>query len=156
MDYIALQTLFMGFFWKEYWHWLSFCSPGNLPNPGNKPSFPAFNRFLYQLSHQGSPGSAIYEIKMQAYFFESCERMAMKRQWGVIGIVLSCTGYDISKVSKKYLKPAYLVYAFSHTERREWFQSLLYVKATVVMLFWHRNCPQLRSKLKFCKLIVNT
>ena len=29
------------------------------------------------------------------------------------------TEYDISKVSKKYLKPAYSVYAFTHTERRE-------------------------------------
>ena len=32
----------MGFFRQEYWNGLPFLSPGDLPDPGIKPSSPAF------------------------------------------------------------------------------------------------------------------
>ena len=42
MDCIALQApLFMGFSRQEYWSRLPFCSPGDFPNPGIEPGFPA-------------------------------------------------------------------------------------------------------------------
>ena len=42
MDCIALQApLFMGFSRQEYWSRLPFYSPGDLPNPGIEPGFPA-------------------------------------------------------------------------------------------------------------------
>ena len=35
--------------------WVAFPSPGDLPNPGIKPRFPALQAILYQLSNKGSP-----------------------------------------------------------------------------------------------------
>ena len=57
---VACQTLLpMGFFRQEYWSGLPFSPPGNLPNRGMEPAFPAcllhFRQILYPLSHQGSP-----------------------------------------------------------------------------------------------------
>ena len=40
---------------RECWSGLPFPPPGNLPNPGIKPSLLHCRRFLYHLSHQGSP-----------------------------------------------------------------------------------------------------
>ena len=40
---------------QEYWSGLPFPSPGDLPNPGFKPSPLYCRQILYHLSHQGSP-----------------------------------------------------------------------------------------------------
>ena len=45
----------MGFPRQEYWNGLSFPSPGDLPNPGIKPSSPALQAGSLPLSQQGSP-----------------------------------------------------------------------------------------------------
>ena len=50
--------LSMGFFRQEYWSGLSCSPPGNLPNPGIKPTapgFPALQVGSLLLSHRGSP-----------------------------------------------------------------------------------------------------
>ena len=55
---VAYQApLSMGFPRQEYWNGLPFLSPGNLPNPGIKPTFPALQVASLPLSHQGSPGT---------------------------------------------------------------------------------------------------
>ena len=42
MDYIASQaSLSMGFPGREYWSGLPFPSPGDLPDPGIEPGYPA-------------------------------------------------------------------------------------------------------------------
>ena len=46
--------LSLGFAMQEYWSWLPFPSPGDLPNPGIKPVSPALQVDSYPLSHQGS------------------------------------------------------------------------------------------------------
>ena len=53
----------MGFPRQEYWSGLSFSSPGDLPDPGIKPSSPALagGFFFLPLNHLGSPNLA--EIK---------------------------------------------------------------------------------------------
>ena len=45
---VACQVaLYMGFSRQEYWSGLSFPSPGDLPEPGTEPMFPALaGRFL--------------------------------------------------------------------------------------------------------------
>ena len=43
----------MGFSQQGYWSGLLFPSPGDLPNPGIEPEFPALQAMLYPLSHQG-------------------------------------------------------------------------------------------------------
>ena len=48
---------------QEYWSGLPFLSPGDLPDPGIKPTFPALQVFLYQLSHQGSPNCPVSQDK---------------------------------------------------------------------------------------------
>ena len=56
-------TLSMGFSRQKYWSGLPFPPPGDLPNPGIKPKFPALlevslshcRRIPHHLSHQGSP-----------------------------------------------------------------------------------------------------
>ena len=55
---VARQApLSMGFPRQEYWNGLPFPSPGNLPDPGIKPTFPALQVDSLPLSHQGSPGT---------------------------------------------------------------------------------------------------
>ena len=48
----------VGFSWQEYWSGLPFPSPGDLPDPGIKPSFPAAPTLaggFFTMSHLGSP-----------------------------------------------------------------------------------------------------
>ena len=53
---VACQApLSMRFLRQAYWSGLPFPSPGDLPNPGTKPKFPALQVILYSLSQQGSP-----------------------------------------------------------------------------------------------------
>ena len=50
----------MGFPGQEYWNWLLFPSPGDLPNPGIEPVPPALHADSLPLSYQGSPGIRHY------------------------------------------------------------------------------------------------
>jgi len=56
---IARQApLSVGFSRQEYWSWLPFRSPGDLPNPGIEPEStvsPALQMDSLLLSHWGSP-----------------------------------------------------------------------------------------------------
>ena len=52
------DPLSLGFFRQEYWNRLPFPPPGDLPNPGIKPTShvsPALQADYLPLSHQGSP-----------------------------------------------------------------------------------------------------
>ena len=49
--------LSMRFRRQEYWSGLPFLSPGNLPNPGIEPVFPALRADSLSLSHLGSPNN---------------------------------------------------------------------------------------------------
>ena len=40
---------------QEYWNWLLFPSPGDLPNPGIELMLPALQADSLRLSHQGNP-----------------------------------------------------------------------------------------------------
>ena len=54
---VTHQTpLFLGFLRQEYWSGLPFPSPGDLPDPGIKPTSPHWQADLLLLSHQGSSG----------------------------------------------------------------------------------------------------
>ena len=53
---VACQTpLSMGFPRQEYWSGFPFPSPGDPPDPGNKPASPALQADSLPLSNQGSP-----------------------------------------------------------------------------------------------------
>jgi len=52
----------MEFSRQEYWTRYSFPSPGNLPDPGIKPTSSALQEDSYHLSHQGSPASATQKM----------------------------------------------------------------------------------------------
>ena len=53
---VARQApLSLGFSRQEYWSGLPFPSPGDLPDPGIKPTFPAWQVDSLSLSHLGSP-----------------------------------------------------------------------------------------------------
>ena len=53
---VACQaSLSMGFPRQEYCSGLPFPSPGDLPNPGIKPTSPALAGRYFTISHQGSP-----------------------------------------------------------------------------------------------------
>ena len=53
---VAHQTLlFMKFTRQEYWNGLPFPSPGDLPNPGTEPRFPALQVDSLLFEPQGSP-----------------------------------------------------------------------------------------------------
>ena len=51
----------MGFSRLEYWRGLSFPSPGDLPNPGIKPTFLHWQVESLLLSHQGIPLIWVHE-----------------------------------------------------------------------------------------------
>ena len=80
---VAWQVpLSMGFFRQEYWNGLPFPSPGDLPNPEIKPSFPHCRQILHQLSHQRSPTIYIFTfikncqmLKSLYYFHCPCQQM---------------------------------------------------------------------------------
>ena len=48
---------------QEYWSGLPFPSPGDLPDPGIEPTFPALQADSLPLSHQGSPYRLITTLK---------------------------------------------------------------------------------------------
>ena len=52
----------MEFFRQEYWSWLPFSPPGDLPNPGIEPGLLYYRQILYCLSHLGSPIIILPEI----------------------------------------------------------------------------------------------
>ena len=55
---VACQaTLSMGFSRQEYWSGLSFPSPGDLPNPGIEPRFPAFQADALTSEPPGKPSA---------------------------------------------------------------------------------------------------
>ena len=56
MDYSPPGSSVHGIFQERYWSGLPFPTPGDLPNPGIKPTSPALaGGFFYQESHLGSP-----------------------------------------------------------------------------------------------------
>ena len=77
MDCIALQApLSMGFSRQEYWSGLLYPPPGDLPDPGIKPTspdFPALQVDSLPLNHQGSPSVAeLTPLTPFLYNFENC------------------------------------------------------------------------------------
>ena len=70
MDCSRQAPLSMELFRQKYWSGLSFPTPGDLPNPGVKHGSPACRRFLYCLSHQGSPQNVISMLRKDILFFE--------------------------------------------------------------------------------------
>ena len=61
-------SLSTGFSRQEYCSGLPFPSPGNLPNPRIKPRSVSIADGLYHLSHQGNPGSSIFQYKRNIFF----------------------------------------------------------------------------------------
>ena len=55
MDYSPPGPLFMEFSRQEYWRGLSFPSPGDLPDPGIKPRYPALQTDSLQFESPGKP-----------------------------------------------------------------------------------------------------
>ena len=53
MDCTLPAPLSMGFLRQEYWSGLPFSSPGHLPDPGVKPTFPAWQADSLPLCHLG-------------------------------------------------------------------------------------------------------
>ena len=64
MDCSPPGLLSMEFSRQEYWSGLPFPSPGDVPDPGIEPGFPALQEILYCLSHQGRPNTHIQILKV--------------------------------------------------------------------------------------------
>ena len=56
--------LSMGFSRQEYWSGLPFPSPGDLPDPGIKPSFPALAGGFFTPGPPGKPKSLIVAVRL--------------------------------------------------------------------------------------------
>ena len=63
---VCQAPLSMEFSRQEYWSGLRFPYPGDLPNPGIKPRFPALQADSLQLSHQGSPTRTLQILNYKA------------------------------------------------------------------------------------------
>ena len=74
---IALQAPpSMRFSRQEYWSGLPFPSPGDLPNPGIKPAFPALSRWVLSLlsreAHNTAPWTPITTLDLQNLLLNVC------------------------------------------------------------------------------------
>ena len=84
----------MEFSRQEYWSWLSFLSPGDLPDPGIETGSPAMQvdaQMLYcSLSHQGSPErnqSASHEnIRVQSVTGRQDRSVQRSRDRSMLGV----------------------------------------------------------------------
>ena len=63
------DSLPMGFPRQEYQSGLLFPYPGDLSDPGVKPTSPAFRQILYRLSYQGSPGFICVCVYIHIYIY---------------------------------------------------------------------------------------
>ena len=78
--------LSMGFPRKKYWSGLPFHSLGNLPNPGIKTTFPAFQVESLLLGHQGSSTYSLFNVLLDLvseYFVEDFCIYAHRLYWPV-------------------------------------------------------------------------
>ena len=50
------RLLCPGIFLQEYWSWLPFPPPGDLPDPGIEPASSALQAYSLPLNHSGGPG----------------------------------------------------------------------------------------------------
>ena len=84
----------MGFPRQEYWNWLSFPSPGDLPNPRSKPMFPALQVDSLPLCHLGSPQwNSIQLLKRNGL-------SRHKKTWRILKCLLLC---DRSPCDSSYM-----------------------------------------------------
>ena len=60
---VRQAPLSMGFSWQEYWSELPFPSPGELPDPGMEPAYPALPVDSLPLRLQGSPGRTFSSVQ---------------------------------------------------------------------------------------------
>ena len=66
---VAYQaSLSMEFARQEYWCGLLFPPPGNFPDPGIKPTFPASQADSLVLSHKGSPSKQWRKLEKDTYY----------------------------------------------------------------------------------------
>ena len=66
---VACQaSLSMEFVRQEYWSGLLFPPPGNFPDPGIKPTFPALQADSLVLSHKGSPFKQWRKLEKDTYY----------------------------------------------------------------------------------------
>ena len=84
MAYIAYRApLSKGFPKQEYWRWLLFPSPGDLPDPGNETTSPAWQVDSLPLSHLGSP---MLEERGVWYCWTVRKLCVWKAPWKVVSI----------------------------------------------------------------------
>ena len=63
----------MGFSRQEYWSWLLFLSPGNFPDPGIKPWFPALQADSLPSDHQTKIGVRVsFQIRVFSRYMPKC------------------------------------------------------------------------------------
>ena len=63
---LSRLLLSVEFLRQEYWNGLPYLPPGNLPNPGIEPVFPACLADSLPLSHQGSPSLLVlFDLKVK-------------------------------------------------------------------------------------------
>ena len=73
---MTCRRLCPGIFLQEYWSWLPFPPPGDLPDPGVEPASPALQAYSLPLNHSGSPGvryvlsTTLRALKLESYWLE--------------------------------------------------------------------------------------
>ena len=65
---VCQAPLSMGFSRKEYWSGLPFPPPGDLPDPGNKPRFPAFHKSCLHLILLSRDILLLLSLKKRKYY----------------------------------------------------------------------------------------
>ena len=76
----------MGFSRQEYWNGLPLPSPGDLPDPGIKPPFPAWQADSLPLSHLGNPIVGRVDWKYESFLCNGEHPCASGRQGVLLGL----------------------------------------------------------------------
>ena len=97
--------LSMGFSRQEYWSGLPFPSPGDLPNPGIEPRFPALQADSLPTELWGKPFLSSRNSQFAVYKKWQARQKERKQHWppnSTINFLLDKTGFSYLNYNKKF------------------------------------------------------
>ena len=103
---VACQApLSMGFSRQEYWSGLPFPPPGDLPNPGTEPRFPALQADSLPTELGGKPFLSSRNSQFAVYKKWQARQKERKEHWSpnsTINFLLDKTGFSYLNYNKKF------------------------------------------------------
>ena len=129
----------MGFSRQEYWSGLPFPAPGNIPDPGIKPTSPALHGFFTTNATWEGLGLLGVTVKKITIKYGKCYNRC--KYWMLLGTIRSL---------EKILKLLYTLLSLDHKETLQCFLTFMVLRSIsllksneIVEYFWFSSCLQL-------------